>query len=68
LPEKDPIQDPLEGWCPDCSPYLIAISARIAGTVSGVYIDNNQAVNAGQLCVELDPADYQNALDQSKAS
>jgi membrane fusion protein (multidrug efflux system) len=48
--------------------HLNAISARIAGTVIGVYIDNNQTVDAGQLSVDLDPADYQNALDEAKAS
>lgn len=48
--------------------HINAISARIAGTITGVYIDNNQAVNANQLCVELDPNDYQTALDQAKAS
>jgi membrane fusion protein, multidrug efflux system len=48
--------------------HLNAISARVAGTVIGVYIDDNQAVTANQLCVDLDPSDYQNALDQAKAS
>jgi membrane fusion protein (multidrug efflux system) len=48
--------------------HLNAISARIAGTVIGVYVDNNQFVNSGALCVDLDPSDYQNALDQAKAS
>jgi membrane fusion protein, multidrug efflux system len=47
--------------------HLNAISARVAGTVIGVYIDDNQTVNANQLCVDLDPSDYQNALDQAKA-
>jgi membrane fusion protein (multidrug efflux system) len=48
--------------------HLNAISSRVAGTVIGVYIDDNQTVNANQLCVDLDPSDYQNALDQAKAS
>jgi len=48
--------------------HLNAISSRVAGTVIGVYIDDNQTVNAGQLCVDLDPSDYQNALDQAQAS
>ena len=47
--------------------HLNAISSRVAGTVIGVYVDDNQAVKAGQLCVDLDPSDYQNALDQAKA-
>lgn len=48
--------------------HLNAVSARIAGTVTGVYIDNNQTVAANQLAVELDPSDYQTALDSAKAS
>lgn len=48
--------------------HLNAISARIAGTVTGVYIDNNQTVAANQLAVELDPSDYQTAFDSAKAS
>jgi membrane fusion protein (multidrug efflux system) len=48
--------------------HLNAVSARVAGTVIGVYIDDNQSVTANQLAVELDPSDYQNALDQAKAS
>jgi membrane fusion protein, multidrug efflux system len=47
--------------------HLNAVSARVAGTVIGVYIDDNQAVTANQLAVDLDPSDYQNALDQAKA-
>ncbi len=48
--------------------HLNAISSRVAGTVIGVYIDDDQSVTANQLCVDLDPSDYQNALDQAKAS
>jgi membrane fusion protein (multidrug efflux system) len=48
--------------------HLNAISSRVAGTVVGVYIDDNQSVTANQLAVDLDPSDYQNALDQAKAS
>ena len=48
--------------------HLNAISARIAGTVTRVYIDNNQTVAANQLAVELDPSDYQNAFDSAKAN
>jgi membrane fusion protein (multidrug efflux system) len=48
--------------------HLNAVSARVAGTVIGVYIDDNQSVTANQLAVDLDPSDYQNALDQAKAS
>lgn len=48
--------------------HLDAISARISGTV--IYInpkvENNQYVEAGTLLLELDPNDYQAALDHAK--
>ena len=47
--------------------HLNPIAARIDGTVKAVYVDDNQSVEAGKLMVELDPRDYQVALDQSKA-
>jgi membrane fusion protein (multidrug efflux system) len=48
--------------------HLNAVSSRINGTVTKVYVEDNQSVAAGQLLVELDPRDYQTALDQAKAS
>ena len=49
--------------------HLNAISARVTGTV--VYInpkvENNQYVEAGALLIELDPNDYQAALDHARA-
>jgi membrane fusion protein, multidrug efflux system len=48
--------------------HLNAVSSRINGTVIKVYVEDNQTVTAGQLLVELDPRDYQTALDQAKAS
>jgi acetyl/propionyl-CoA carboxylase alpha subunit len=47
--------------------YLDPISARISGTVIAVYVNNNQRVRAGQLLVQLDPRDYQVALEQAQA-
>jgi membrane fusion protein (multidrug efflux system) len=47
--------------------YLDPISARISGTVVAVHVDNNQRVKAGQLLVQLDPRDYQVALEQAQA-
>jgi membrane fusion protein, multidrug efflux system len=47
--------------------YLDPISSRINGTIDAVYVDNNQSVKAGQLLVQLDPNDYQVALDQARA-
>ena len=48
--------------------HLNAISARITGTVIRINprVENNQYVEAGTLLVELDPNDYQAALDRAK--
>jgi membrane fusion protein, multidrug efflux system len=47
--------------------YLDPVSSRISGTITSVYVDNNQSVKAGQLLVQLDPSDYQVALEQARA-
>ncbi len=47
--------------------HLDPISARIDGTITNVYVDDNQMVNAGDSLVDLDPRDYQVALDQALA-
>lgn len=49
----------------DC--HTSGIAARIAGTVTAVYVEENQAVKAGEIVVQLDPRDYQVALDQARA-
>jgi len=47
---------------------LIQISSRITGHVKFVDVDQNQAVDAGQKLVEIDPADYETALHQAEAN
>src|SRR6266481_6298175 len=49
--------------------HLNAISARITGTVLYINpkVEDNQYVEAGTLLIELDPNDYQAALDHAKA-
>lgn len=47
---------------------IYAVTSRISGVITGVYVQDNQAVKAGQLLVELDPRDYQVALEQAKAA
>jgi membrane fusion protein, multidrug efflux system len=48
--------------------HLDAISARITGTVTYINpkVENNQYVDAGTLLLELDPNDYQAALEHAK--
>jgi membrane fusion protein (multidrug efflux system) len=47
--------------------HLNPISARVEGTITHVYVDNNQIVKAGDPLVDLDPRDFQVALDQVRA-
>jgi biotin carboxyl carrier protein len=46
--------------------HIDSVSSRIDGTVTGVYVDDNQQVQAGQLLAELDPRDYQIALEKAQ--
>jgi membrane fusion protein (multidrug efflux system) len=48
--------------------HVVPISPRIAGTIISVLVNDNQPVRADQELVRLDPADYQVALDQARAS
>jgi len=48
--------------------HLQPLSARISGYVLNVNVDDNQSVHKGDVLVEIDPRDYQTALDQAKAN
>jgi len=47
--------------------HVTQISARIGGTITKVAIEDNQRVEAGAVLVELDPRDYQVAVDKARA-
>lgn len=47
---------------------LYQVSSRVTGQVVKVYVDDNQQVQAGQLLAEIDPKDYQVALEQAQAN
>jgi membrane fusion protein, multidrug efflux system len=47
--------------------HLMPLSARISGYVNKVNVDDNQQVKAGTVLAEIDPKDFQVALDQAKA-
>jgi membrane fusion protein (multidrug efflux system) len=47
--------------------HLIQISSRIAGQVTRVYVDENQLVKAGDPIADLDPRDYQVAVETAQA-
>jgi membrane fusion protein, multidrug efflux system len=47
--------------------HLNSISSRVDGTVTHVYVDDNYTVKAGDPLVDLDPRDFQVAIDQARA-
>jgi membrane fusion protein, multidrug efflux system len=47
---------------------LFQISARVAGQVIKVNVEENQAVQAGYLIAEIDPRDFEVAVQQDEAS
>jgi len=47
--------------------HLNSVSARVSGHVLKLLVDDNQYVAAGTPLVEIDPKDYQVALDKAKA-
>ena len=48
--------------------HIHQIGSRVSSTVTGVYIEDNRSVAAGQTLVDLDPRDYQAALSQAQAN
>jgi membrane fusion protein (multidrug efflux system) len=48
--------------------HLIQISARIAGHVLAVNVDENQYVEKGAVIAELDPKDFETAVQQDEAN
>jgi membrane fusion protein, multidrug efflux system len=48
--------------------HLMPLSTRVSGYVTKVNVDDNQYVTAGTVLVEIDPRDYQVAVDQAEAA
>lgn len=48
--------------------HLIQVSARISGHVLKVYVDENQTVKAGDPIADLDPRDYEVAVENAQAA
>jgi membrane fusion protein, multidrug efflux system len=48
--------------------YINPISSRVAGYITNVFVDDNQYVKAGTLLAQIDPKDYQVALDSARAT
>ncbi len=47
--------------------HIHPVSARVGGTVVRLLVKDNQPVKAGDVLLEIDPADYQVAIDKAKA-
>ncbi len=47
--------------------HVVAISPKVAGHMARVLVKDNQRVKQGELLVEVDPRDFQVALDIAKA-
>ena len=48
--------------------HLNPVAARVQGTVSAVYVEDNQTVQAGQPLVDLDTKDVEVSLAQAQAN
>ncbi len=48
--------------------HLIQVSARISGQVAKVFVEENHVVKAGDPIAELDPSDYQVAVENAEAA
>jgi membrane fusion protein (multidrug efflux system) len=47
---------------------VVQINSEISGTVTGLYVDDTQPVKAGQVLVDLDPADAKIAMESAEAA
>jgi membrane fusion protein (multidrug efflux system) len=48
--------------------HITPIAAKIYGRIAKVLVDDNQAVKAGQILAQIDPGDYQAAVDQARGA
>jgi membrane fusion protein (multidrug efflux system) len=48
--------------------HLYPVSSRVSGYVTKVNVDDNQYVQKGTVLVEIDPKDYEVAVEQAKAN
>ena len=48
--------------------HITPVASKIYGRVGRVLVNDNEAVKAGQILVQIDDADYRAAVDQAKAA
>ncbi len=47
--------------------YVVGVAPKVGGTVTQVWVENNQRVEAGQQLFEIDPAQYRIALSKAQS-
>ena len=47
---------------------LASVAPSVGGTITKVYVDDNEIVKKGALLVEIDPENYSTSLDQARAN
>ena len=47
---------------------IYQVSSRVSGQVTKVFVEDNKPVKKGELLLEIDPTDYQVALEQAQAN
>jgi membrane fusion protein, multidrug efflux system len=48
--------------------HIAAVSSRIDGTIKRVYVINTETVDKGQILADIDPRDYQVAVENARAN
>src|SRR5260370_36855140 len=46
--------------------HISGITSRVDGVVKAIHVEENQSIQAGQLIAEIDPRDYQAAIEQAQ--
>lgn len=47
--------------------YVVGVAPKVAGVITQVWVNNNQEVEAGQPLFEVDPSQYQIALERTQS-
>src|SRR5260370_37952483 len=47
---------------------MVVMSAKVAGQVASIHVDDNRAVKTGDLLLRIDPRDYAAKRDQARAA
>lgn len=48
--------------------YVVGVGSEVSGPITKIYVKNNQQVEEGQVLFEIDPAQYEIALNKAKSN